>query len=250
MALDVVFNPVFLPILHLLGPLGFILVLCLIISFLVTLAYKLLTNQELMKSLKDDIKKHQQEMKSHKDNPKKLMEIQKKAMDKNLKYMTSSMKPSLITLLPLLLVFGWLNSHMAFEPLQPNTAFTVTAHFVDGVSGEAVLSIPEGITLLNNATQTIVDNQAVWKMKGKTGEYLLEIKHGDNSFTKDILIQKDNGYKEPIKLFKDSIIKSIEVSHEKIVVINLFGWKLGWLGCYIIFSLIFSLVLRKVMKIY
>lgn len=250
MALDVIFNPVFLPLLRLIGPLWFIVVICFIISLLVTFAYKWLTNQEMMKSLKEDIKKHQQEIKKHKDNPKKMMEIQKMAMDKNLKYMTSSMKPSLITLLPLLLIFGWLNSHMSYEPLQPGRTFTVTAHFVEGVSGDAYLTVPEGITLTNNATQTIKDSQAVWKMKGKTGEYLLEVKYEDNSFTKEVLIQKENGYKEPIKTFKDSVVKAVEVSHEKIVVLNLFGWKMGWLGAYIIFSLIFSMALRKVMKIY
>ena len=32
--------------------------------------------------------------------------------------------------------------------------------------------------------------------------------------------------------------------------VSLFGWKPGWLGVYIIFSIIFSMVLRKLLKIH
>ena len=90
----------------------------------------------------------------------------------------------------------------------------------------------------------------MWGMKGKEGEYLLDMEYEGKAFSKDILIQSSQGYKEPIKVFKDSVVTSLEVSHQKIVVLNLFGWQLGWLGAYIIFSLIFSLVLRKLLKIY
>jgi len=249
-ALDVVFNPVFLPSLHLLGPTVFTILLSLVVSLLVTFAYKWLTNQELMKSLKEDIKRHQQELKKHKDNPKKFMEIQKQAMDKNLKYMTSSLKPSLFTLIPLLLVFGWMNSHLSFEPLRPDQPFTVTTMFVDGVSGNATLAVPDGLDLISGSSQPIVGGKAAWQAKGKAGEYLLQVGYGNATFDKDIVIQDDEGYRPPVKQFKDSIVSSISVSQEKIIVLNLFGWKLGWLGGYILFSLIFSMALRKVLKIY
>ena len=54
-----------------------IVVLSFLLSLLITLIYKWMTDQQLMKSLKDDIKQHQQEMKKHRDNPKKMMQIQK-----------------------------------------------------------------------------------------------------------------------------------------------------------------------------
>ncbi|MBI4150473.1 DUF106 domain-containing protein [Candidatus Woesearchaeota archaeon] len=250
MVLDAIFNPVLLPLLHLLGPTFFIILLSLLVSLLVTFAYKWLTDQEMMKTLKEDIKRHQAELKKHKDNPKKFMEVQKQAMSKNMKYMTSSLKPSLFTLIPLLLIFGWLNSHMSFEPLQPNTPFTVITYFVEGASGNATLVVPEGLTVLGENPKQINDKKAAWQVKGKTGEYLLEVQYNEKSFTKDILVQKENGYKQPVTPFKDSLVTAIEVPHEKIITLNLFGWKLGWLGAYIIFSLIFSMVLRKVLKVY
>lgn len=50
----------------------------------------------------------QKELKELKDNPEKFMEAQKMMMEKNMQYMKHSMKPTLITFVPLILIFGWL----------------------------------------------------------------------------------------------------------------------------------------------
>ena len=89
-------------------PLLTIVVLSFVITFIATIIYKWFTDQNLMKSLKEDTKKLQEEAKQHKDNPAKMMEIQKQAMDKNMKYMMHSFKPTLITILPIGLLITWL----------------------------------------------------------------------------------------------------------------------------------------------
>ncbi|MDO8555761.1 MAG: EMC3/TMCO1 family protein [Nanoarchaeota archaeon] len=81
-----------------------------LLTALVTFAYKWLTNQEQMKSMKDDLKLLQQEMKLHKANPPKVMELQKQAMEKNLVLMKHSMKPTLYTFIPLIIIFGWIRT--------------------------------------------------------------------------------------------------------------------------------------------
>lgn len=92
------------------APLTTLIGISIVITFIVTIAYKYFTDQALMKSLKEDTKRLQSEMKNHKDNPTKMMEIQKEAMDKNLKYMMHSLKPTIITLIPLLIIFTWLRN--------------------------------------------------------------------------------------------------------------------------------------------
>ena len=57
-------------------------------------------------------------------------------------------------------------------------------------------------------------------------------------------------YKEPIKRIKGEVIKSIEIGNAPKKLLNLFGWEIGWLGTYIIFSIMFSLVIRKIIKVY
>jgi uncharacterized membrane protein (DUF106 family) len=54
------------------------------------------------------MKLHQQEVKAHKDNPEKMTEANKKLMSKNLELMKHSMRPTLFTFIPIILVFSWL----------------------------------------------------------------------------------------------------------------------------------------------
>ena len=64
------------------------------------------------------------------------------------------------------------------------------------------------------------------------------------------MITKENKYKDPVKKIKNDVVKSIEINNEPKKVLNLGFWKIGWLGSYIIFSIIFSILIRKVIKVY
>ena len=72
--------------------------------------YKFFTNQQVMKGLKEEIKHLQGEAKKFKDDQKKAMELMKRANLKNLEYTKHSLKPTLFTFIPLILIFGWLKA--------------------------------------------------------------------------------------------------------------------------------------------
>ena len=109
MVLENFFDWLFKPILEL-GSGTAVIIISLILTLMINIFYKFFTDQELMKSLKAELKELQKEMKTLKEDPEKFMKVQKKAMEKNLTYMKHSMKPTLITFLPLILIFGWLKS--------------------------------------------------------------------------------------------------------------------------------------------
>jgi len=235
-------DPIFAPLLNL-GPLLAMLIISFVVSLVIVIVYKFMTKQGEMKDLKAEIKNLQNEMKTLKDNPTKMMEVQKKVMSKNLEYMKHSFKPTLITFLPLILIFGWLNVTMAYEPIIPNEEFIVSVY-----SGENVtINAPEKITLLDTKNE---NGKIDFKLKGQEGEYLLEFNIDDEIQTKDVMITDKQKYAVPVKELKNSKITKIEIKYNKLKVLNLFGWELGWLGTYIIFSLVFSIVLRKLMKVH
>jgi len=106
-------DPVLRPLLNL--PIFWVVaILSTSISFIITIVYKLMTDQNLMKQLKDEMKELQNEMKELRNNPEKMMEVQKKAMQTNSKYMMQSMKSTLITFIPIILIFGWMNANIAY----------------------------------------------------------------------------------------------------------------------------------------
>ena len=228
----------------------FVIFISLLIALLMNLIYKWMTDQNLMKSLKDEMKKYQQDMKKESKDPKKVMEIQKKSMEVNMKYMSSSLKPSFITLIPALLIFAWLGSVLSYDPITPGQTFTTTVVFENGISGNMAIVVPPEINVLENSTKEIKDGKVVWKLIGKEGEYLIEYKYNEKSYKKESLITAKQEFKMPLQKIGDKTVKTISIDNNPKKIMNLFGWKLGWIGTYIIFSLIFSMLLRKILKVY
>ncbi len=81
-----------------------------ILTTVVTLAYRFLTNQAQMKMMREELKLLQKEIKDHRENPPKVMDLQKQMMEKNLVLMKHSMKPTLYTFIPLIIIFGWIRT--------------------------------------------------------------------------------------------------------------------------------------------
>jgi len=251
--LDPVLNFVFSPLLNL-SPLLGIMIMSFLISLIIVIIYKYATNQSLMKQLKDEIKELQKQAKELKEEPEKAMAVQKKAMQTNMKYMMQSMKATLITFIPIIIIFGWLQAHFAFVPILPDQDFSMTINFEEGVQGNVSVSVPDGIKILGSSVQKIENNKAVFSFNGKAGVYNsppIEFRYNNILYSKDVIITSGKEYVEPIKTIRGSeTVDSIVTSNEKNIIINLFGWGLGWLGSYIIFALIFSMILRKLLKVY
>lgn len=150
MVLEGFFNAIFGVVTNNLSPRMSVIVISFLLTACITLVYKFFTDQKLLKATKDEIKKLQEEMKTFKNDAAKSLEISKEVMQKNMIVMKSTLKPTIFTFLPIILIFSWLN--------------------------------------------------ATFKNQGN--------------------------------------------------LINIFGMKFGWLGTYIIFSIIFSIILRKLLKVH
>ena len=180
-------NPVFDPLLAL--PMVWVVVImAFVITLIITVIYKLTTNQSLMKDLKNEMKELQKEMKELRSQPEKMMVVQKKAMQTNMKYMSHSMRSMLFTFVPIILIFGWMNSHLAFEPIMPGQDFTTSVLFYDGVKGDVELRVPEGLILNGENIKKIDNNEVKWVLNGEEGGYLLEYEVGSSRYTKEVII--------------------------------------------------------------
>lgn len=123
------------PIVYGFPPLKMIGLLSVVLSLFVTLIYKFMTDQVLMRELKKDLKKHQQQMKDARGDAAKVSEISKQSMQVNMKYMSQSMKPMLITIIPFLLIFNWLRGQydgLIFMtlPFWPHTVGWIITYIV------------------------------------------------------------------------------------------------------------------------
>ena len=83
------------------------LFITIIIAILSMLAQKYLTDQEEMKKIKAEQKILQEEMKKYKDHPEKLMEFQKKQLEFIPRTMDITMRSTLYTFVPFILLLRW-----------------------------------------------------------------------------------------------------------------------------------------------
>lgn len=110
MSFTSILDPVMGPVMAISSPWNLVLV-SFILTAMITLAYKFLTDQKMMKEVKQEMKDLQKRMKEVKDNPSEAMAVQKQIMEKTIKQMTQSIKPTLVTFIPIVFIFTWLRSY-------------------------------------------------------------------------------------------------------------------------------------------
>ena len=251
MAFSDLLNPVFSPLLNL-NPLFAVGLVALLVSLIITIIYKYTTNQNLMKQLKTEMKELQKEMKELREHPEEMMKVQRRAMESNMKYMMQSFRSTLFTMLPIILIFGWMNAHFAYEPINPGESFQVVLNFAKGSTGDVMLIAPEGITINGDALQTVNEEEVYYNLKGAEGDYTqnnsLKFEYDDKIFYKDVIITDEQRYTQKDTVINHNNLKSIVINYNKKVILPILNW--GWLGTYIIFSIIFSMVLRRLFGVY
>ncbi|MGE0793266.1 MAG: EMC3/TMCO1 family protein [Candidatus Woesearchaeota archaeon] len=261
MALHEILNPILNPLLSL-KPIFIILIVSFIVSIITTLIYKYTTDQKKLKQLKDETKEYQQKIKKLSNDPEKALSIQKEMMQVNMEYMKSSFKPMFYTMIPVLLFFSWLGANLAFVPLQIDTPFDVTVFLQENVTGEINLIAPESFEVLNSETKKINENSnnLTWNLISKSeGIFDLKFQHKESGEEQIIplIITNKQKYVNPINNIDSSIFNKITVNQKKLILfeniflLNKIPWikNFGWLGSYILFSMVFSTLLRKLLKI-
>ena len=237
-----------------------------VISIIITITYKLMTNQSLMKDLKEEINRLQKEVKKLSKNPEKALKVQNEMMEINMKYMMHSMRSTFVTFIPIIVIFGWLSSHIAYLPIESGDEFDVSIFLKNNEIDNVKLIVPNNLEIIDSEnTKDIVKKKASWTLKGsKEGLYQIIFELNDEKISKKILISTTDYIKPTMKVKgfteflyestdeyipSESSAKLIEVKNQPFKA-NLLGFKIGCLGTYILFSIIFSMGLRKIMKIY
>lgn len=105
------------------NPIFTIFLISTLVAFVITLANKLLVDQDKLESIKKEMQEFQQEMREvqKSGDPKSMEKMQKQQMEmmgKQKDMMTMSFKPMIVTMLPILIVFYWMSQ-------QPQISHTV-----------------------------------------------------------------------------------------------------------------------------
>lgn len=251
---NLLLDPIFKPLLAL-PPAWSIAIITFIITLLITLIHKKFSDQDRLKKIREDMKSIQKQMREHKNDPAKVMALQKQSMSMAGQQMKMQFKPMLITFIPIIVIFAWFSSHLAYNPIIPGEEFTTSVAFVDNAAEEIEISVPDGINLLSEKPKIVKEEKglffkqnydtAVWVLEGETGEYILTYEVGDKAYSIELLVTNEKKYKTPVKPINDGVVRSISIDNKPVKV---FG--LSWFWAYLIFAMVLSIALRKVMKVH
>ncbi len=220
-----------------------------IVALITTLAFKYFSDQKEMKRLKSEMKELRTEMKHQRSDPKKMMATQKKLLKLQGQYNKHMWKVNLYTIIPIIILFSWLNSHFSYFPLEPNEPFNVTLIFDSNKSIEDVeVQYPKEFVLLNNTPINASSQELFYTFKADKGRYNISVIYNNQTYYKEIIVTDQQEFAEISKRIKGSSLKEIKLSN-KPMKIN-FGINLHWIFAYIIFSMIISPILRKLFKVY
>lgn len=90
--------------------------LVLLIALLTTLVQKYLTDQESLRELKNEQKALQKEIKQYSGHPEKMLELNKKSFELMPKIMSLTMKGTVFTMIPFILLFRWFMDYFSQIP--------------------------------------------------------------------------------------------------------------------------------------
>lgn len=238
-----------------------IFVLALITTLITTIIYKYATDQKKLKSIKSKLKSLRKEQKKHKDDTKKLMDLQKEMMSLNMDMMKQSFRSMLYTFIPLILLFTWMSANIAFEPINPGDEFSVTARISNSFPYELrdvnLTLVPGGAEITRNegyVASRESRREVQWKVvaPSQEGTYTLMVAGPTFSESKEVLITNSKNYLSPVQDFRNSHLLRLEVGNEPVRPFgnfSIFGWRLNWLWTYILLSIFFSILIRKLLKV-
>ncbi|MEK6921279.1 MAG: EMC3/TMCO1 family protein, partial [Nanoarchaeota archaeon] len=206
-------------------PIILVIAVGILFSVIMVVLTKYTTDQDLLKRLREEMKELQAEMKMLKDNPGKGGEVNKRMMEANMKMMMQSWKPMIFSMIPAILILGWFNSNIAYEPLVIGEEFSVELEFYESITGTIAPTTPEGIILINGEAYTIKDNKVWLVYRGeRAGDYALQYALQNDageirkSWETSVIVtasEEERKYYGPTYNIKDQILKTVTVSNKK-----------------------------------
>lgn len=114
-----------------------VLFISVVISFIIMAITAKVTDQKEMKKLKEKLAKYQEKAKAakQKNDTKQLNKISKEMMGLQSTMMSKSMKPMLYTMLPIIIIFGWLRQYPDLQNFVEARGYLVMLPFVLPVFG-------------------------------------------------------------------------------------------------------------------
>ena len=263
-----IFEVLFLPFQNM-SPWFGMIIISLFTGLLMLFIYKVTSNHEGIKNIKNKIKAHLLELRLFKDSLSISLKAQGNILRANFKYIGYAMKPLLVMIIPVLLILIQLDFWFGYDSFDPKQKTILRVQLMENVPiMDTVIEIKEGsgIILETPPLRIMESNEINWRIRAEViGVHGIIIMVDGQEYTKSISIgQNKLSRKSPLRtrknfirevfnpnespLPKNSPIKYIEITYPS-KKMHFLGLNIHWLIAYFALSLIIGFSLKGFFKV-
>ena len=231
----------------------------LILSIFIALVYKLTTDQGEMRRLRERMKSLQQQVKERKGDQDEQMRLSSEMLKANSEYMKKTLKSSLYTIIPAMILFWFLLTQVAFAPISPGGEFSILVNHAEDIDPtHTQIILPGGFSHEDtihpgDETRTLRENQAVFVLRApmEEGTYAVSLENSGVRVERDIIVTQGREYAQQDTRY-DDVFESARIEYQSLTILTLPFWphQMNWLWLYIIFSIVLGQLFRKLLRVY
>lgn len=176
-----------------LGVIWQVVALALPATVIALLVFRLVSNQDGIRTQKDRIKAYLLELLLYKDDLRVTLSAQRHILGHSLRYMGYALLPMAVMLLPFILIMVQIESRFAFQGLEPGDS-VILAVAVDEQQQRVKqtdyrLELPQGLTQETPAVRILASGEVVWRIRAdEPGDYTATIRAGEGVIEKHIMV--------------------------------------------------------------
>jgi len=243
--------------------------LSLLTALLMLLVYRLTSNQQRIRAVKDKIIAHLLEMRLYRDSLRITFRAQGNILWYNLKYLGHSARPMLVMIVPLVLAIIHIDQWFGYESLNPGEAAIVKVRLKEGCQpSHEIVSVESspGFIIETSALRIDKEGEVDWRLRAtEPGSWDLIVMVNNQAVAKRIVVGgRSLSRISPAKVARNwidqlvnpgeaaisatSAVKMIEIGYpaRRMAV---FGWRLHWLIVYLVLSVVFGFALKGLFKV-
>ncbi len=240
----------------------------LLTALLMLFVFRLTSNQQGIRRVKNKIKAHLLELRLFKDNLGLSLKAQANIFRYNLTYIGYSAKPLLVMIVPLLLILIQLNFWFGYQSLSPAQKTLVKVKLDESHDPMAIdisLAASLGLDVETPPLRIEEEREVSWRIRpSRNGLHELTLSVNGQKVTKKVAVgAKPLARISPKKVrdFLDELFnpgesplpRNLPLKTWEVVYppkkMNLFGWHIHWLIVYFVLSIIFAFAFKGVFRV-
>ncbi len=181
-------------------------------------------------------------------------------------YVTYAFLPTLVLMIPVILILAQLNLRFALSPLRPDSTAVVKVTLQDDskLGTPIALEVPNGVVVETPGVRIHSQREIAWRIRAQTpGQYALKVNLDGRAVEKTLWVGDDWGAVaglrarslitallypgEPLLTPSDEIA-TIEVQYPS-MNLTLFGWPVHWLVMFLVFSLLTGFACKRMLGV-